>query len=320
MGSVEARDDQDRQLGQAGAEGGIVAAELAEPLRPGAEFGAVDPSPQRGRDAAALAGHGLVGDASLRLRHLLARQIADSHRLILDNRGGRPPAALTRRGGGGLVFSQPASQPDRGGSAERRWTSGSCATSCRSRGPGASAPRRAGSRAQPALSRQLKKLEDELGVQLLVRHGRGVEITEAGAIPARRGEALIDHIGQTVDRAAAAARPSPARLALGVAPTSGLLIVPEIYEQFRAALARGHPGDPRGHQHPLEEWLLDRRIDMPSCTIRCRSKASRCARSCTSAWCWPVSPITRRRREGIGFSDLPEVPLILPSLPQQPAG
>ena len=36
--------------------------------------------------------------------------------------------------------------------------------------------------AQPVLSRQVRSLEEELGVQLVHRNGRGIVLTEAGAL------------------------------------------------------------------------------------------------------------------------------------------
>jgi LysR family transcriptional regulator, nitrogen assimilation regulatory protein len=170
--------------------------------------------------------------------------------------------------------------------------------------------------AQPALSRQLKKLEDELGVQLLVRHGRGVEITEAGAILLGEAEALIDHIGQTVDRVRGGRQSFYGQVALGVAPTSGLLIVPEIYEQFRALWPEATLVIREGISTLLEQWLLDRHIDiavlhnpMPLEGIALRPLLHERMVLALS----PDHPAAAP--EGIGFSDLPEVPLILPSLP-----
>jgi LysR family nitrogen assimilation transcriptional regulator len=45
--------------------------------------------------------------------------------------------------------------------------------------------------AQPALGMQIRKLEEGLGVKLLVRHSRGVETTEAGAVLAGRAVSLL---------------------------------------------------------------------------------------------------------------------------------
>lgn len=45
--------------------------------------------------------------------------------------------------------------------------------------------------AQPAIGMQIRKLEEELGVKLLVRHSRGVAPTEAGAVLKARAEALL---------------------------------------------------------------------------------------------------------------------------------
>jgi LysR family transcriptional regulator, hca operon transcriptional activator len=42
--------------------------------------------------------------------------------------------------------------------------------------------------AQPSLSRQIRDLESEVGVQLLIRSPRGIELTAAG-------RAFLDHVG-----------------------------------------------------------------------------------------------------------------------------
>jgi DNA-binding transcriptional LysR family regulator len=44
---------------------------------------------------------------------------------------------------------------------------------------------------QPALTRQIKKLEETLGVELLIRHGRGVNLTDAGLKLLERVEDIV---------------------------------------------------------------------------------------------------------------------------------
>ena len=46
--------------------------------------------------------------------------------------------------------------------------------------------------AQPALSRQIRELEIELGVALLVRNGRGAVLTEAGVKFLGRAKMILD--------------------------------------------------------------------------------------------------------------------------------
>src|SRR5215210_1655307 len=53
--------------------------------------------------------------------------------------------------------------------------------------------------AQPAVSRQIQKLENELGVPLFTRKGRGIELTGAGSVLLQRARSLLGQVGQIVD-------------------------------------------------------------------------------------------------------------------------
>src|SRR6267154_1681195 len=53
--------------------------------------------------------------------------------------------------------------------------------------------------AQPALSRQIRKLEDELGVELVLRTGRQLELTDAGLLLLQRAHSLMRQVAQTED-------------------------------------------------------------------------------------------------------------------------
>lgn len=82
---------------------------------------------------------------------------------------------------------------------------------------------------QPALSRHLKQLEEEMGVALLMRHGRGVRLTEAGALFVEQAREILsraDTLSEVLH--AREARPS-GQLAIGM-PLSwtGLVTTPLI--------------------------------------------------------------------------------------------
>ena len=51
---------------------------------------------------------------------------------------------------------------------------------------------------QPTLSRQLKELEDELGIQLLVRGNKSVSLTEDGLLFRKRAEEIVELADKTV--------------------------------------------------------------------------------------------------------------------------
>lgn len=116
--------------------------------------------------------------------------------------------------------------------------------------------------AQPALSRQLQKLEDTLGVALLVRHGRGVRLTQAGTVLLARAEALLRQFEQLPHDIRAPEGGFTGHVTLGVPPTAGLLVAPAVLKLFRARWPDATLQIREGISSLLEEWLLDRRLDV----------------------------------------------------------
>src|SRR5688572_5441816 len=88
---------------------------------------------------------------------------------------------------------------------------------------------------QPALSRQVKQLEEELGVELFERLPRGVRLSAAGKVLLERARALMDDVDRMADAARLAGQGKTGFVRLGFsdgATYSGR--VPAIIREFRA--------------------------------------------------------------------------------------
>jgi LysR family nitrogen assimilation transcriptional regulator len=82
----------------------------------------------------------------------------------------------------------------------------------------------------PAISQQLRKLEDELGTQLLVRHSRGVTPTPAGACLLERIDSILHLVNAPLDPEAAGAAIGGS-VSLAVPPELGTLLAAPLMEQ-----------------------------------------------------------------------------------------
>src|SRR6202043_2905025 len=110
--------------------------------------------------------------------------------------------------------------------------------------------------AQPSMSRQIRRLEQQLGARLLDRTPQGTRLTEAGEVFLPKARALLRSAAQAAAAAKAAAQPS--RITIGYTP--GLIITPAVRQ-----LRRQHPDADVQSLH-LEwneprEALLDHRVD-----------------------------------------------------------
>jgi len=89
---------------------------------------------------------------------------------------------------------------------------------------------------QPALSRQVRDLEDELGVPLLVRGTNAVTLTEAGEVFYEEARDLLARADQAIQRVRGEARSETLRVGYGPSLTTG--IMPRALERFQAAVPR----------------------------------------------------------------------------------
>jgi DNA-binding transcriptional LysR family regulator len=87
---------------------------------------------------------------------------------------------------------------------------------------------------QPALSRQIRLLEEELGITLLRRTKRTVELTEAGATFLPEIRKALQQIESATQIAQRAARGEIGSLRIAFAASAMHIVLPKILQQFRA--------------------------------------------------------------------------------------
>ncbi|WP_145925238.1 LysR family transcriptional regulator [Bordetella sp. H567] len=116
--------------------------------------------------------------------------------------------------------------------------------------------------AQPALSRQIRKLEEELGVALLARHGRGVRLTGAGARLLERAEMIADFVRQTEDHVRQEGDALSGHVALGLPTGVAMMVGRRVIEAFRARWPQVSLHVREGLSTSLQEWVLNGRVDL----------------------------------------------------------
>lgn len=171
--------------------------------------------------------------------------------------------------------------------------------------------------AQPALGAQLRQLEAELGVPLLLRHSRGVSPTEAGAALRAEAQPLLDGLDALAGRIRDLGAACGGRVVLGITPSTGNLLAAPLLR----AVAREMPGVGLSFVEGLSTALADRiadgtvdlavGYDLPS--------DRRGVRGETLAPDWLVFVEHRdagriRGRASLPFSELAPVPLIMSAL------
>jgi DNA-binding transcriptional LysR family regulator len=86
---------------------------------------------------------------------------------------------------------------------------------------------------QPGLSRQIRDLEDEIGFQLFERSAKALRLTAAGKTFLVEARAVLQHAGDAVEKARAAADGAQGGIHVGYAPSLTVQILPPLLRAFQ---------------------------------------------------------------------------------------
>jgi LysR family nitrogen assimilation transcriptional regulator len=116
--------------------------------------------------------------------------------------------------------------------------------------------------AQPALSRQIRQLESELGVALLTRDGRGVAPTQTGRAFAEKVALMLQELEQTRADVIASRGVPTGEVTLGTTFAVGAHFIAALIKDFRARYATANLRVIEGFSYHVVEWLQTGRVDM----------------------------------------------------------
>jgi LysR family transcriptional regulator, nitrogen assimilation regulatory protein len=172
--------------------------------------------------------------------------------------------------------------------------------------------------AQPALSRQIRKLEQELGVALFSRHGRGVRLSTAGSLLLERAEAITHLVHQTSEEIKGDDSLARGRITLGVPPAAGRLLVPPFVERFQKVWPQTTLHMREGVSSSLQEWLLEKRLDIALLHNPPHLEALNIS-PVLSERMWVIGPPARaikgkKHPAAFRIRDIDMLPLILPNM------
>jgi LysR family nitrogen assimilation transcriptional regulator len=116
--------------------------------------------------------------------------------------------------------------------------------------------------AQPALSRQIRMLEDEVGAALFHRHARGMALSEAGEILVAHARGALRELDQAKSDLSALAGQVSGKVAIGLLPSVSDLITGPFARVMRKRHPRVRLQFITGLATHLLEWLEKQEIDV----------------------------------------------------------
>ena len=115
---------------------------------------------------------------------------------------------------------------------------------------------------QPAVSAALASLQREVGVPLVVRAGRGLEVTPAGVVFARQARQILRVLEDATSAARETLDPTHGRVRVAAVTTAGEHVVPRFLATFRDLYPEAELSLEVGNRDRVWNLLAEREVDL----------------------------------------------------------
>lgn len=168
-------------------------------------------------------------------------------------------------------------------------------------------------RTQPAISAQIRSLEQECGEKLFDRLGRKIFLTRPGEILLDYAEQLVALHRETLQRVKEANGTAAGRLVVGANEATCLYVLPQVFAEFK----RKHPQVAisiyRSFSHKILQKMAENQVDLGIVTLPVTQNNLRVIPFFEDVL-WVVMPPSHRlaKRASIKLEDMTGEPLIFP--------
>jgi LysR family transcriptional regulator, nitrogen assimilation regulatory protein len=168
---------------------------------------------------------------------------------------------------------------------------------------------------QPALSRQVRQLEIELGQNLFERNGRGVVLTDAGSRLLEHTRGILTQIGRARQELEDQRNGDSGHITLGLPPSLGSSLTVPLVKAFGKLLPNARLATVEGLSANILEWLNLGRVDC-ALVYNATATATVDLQPLLEDQLFLIAPLVATgSRKGTSLAELADYPLIIPSRP-----
>lgn len=168
---------------------------------------------------------------------------------------------------------------------------------------------------QSALSRHVRNLERDLGIQLFYRNGRGVVLTEFGERLLARAARALEEIALAKQEAVNARTETIESVVIGMTPTVGRVLIQPLARELTGAFPNIKLRFMEGFSGHLLEWLDAGRLDLAVLYQGWSGGRLHSEHLIDERLCLVSSKKAKKLKPKTPTAELADVSLILPSAP-----